>query len=120
MRPYAVDSFVIETVKDDRLPEDIPGFTPGIEFIGKLLTRCPSIIDNPGLTRNQDLLPFATSDSAIENLELHQTSPLHRRSFEVHHISIPEHWIDEYGHAYTALTLKGNNFSSPSVHETLM
>ncbi|HET9173809.1 MAG TPA: hypothetical protein VFN56_00840, partial [Candidatus Saccharimonadales bacterium] len=119
MRPHPVESFVIPAVKDESLPSEIPGFKPGVAFIGKLLTNCPGIIADPMALRVQDTLPFSDPNpyetNCLDEIQLSWPSPHHLRSFEVKHKDLDEIWVDEFGHKYSSLNLKGNNFSSPGV-----
>lgn len=123
MRPHAVESFVVDAIKDEPLPSEIPGFKPGAAFIRKVLEQCPSVISiEEGGRSGQDPLPFSDLDPfAIdeEQVQLRQPTIYHGRSFELEHSLLAEPWQDEFGNSYSSISLKGNNYSEPSVIETL-
>lgn len=120
MRAHAVNAFVVEAIKDEQLPTEIPGFTPGAAFISRLLEQCPSVITPPG--NSQDTLPFSVADpyanAHTDDIDLVQLTSRHQRSFELRHPELGHPWHDEFGHTYSSISLKGNNFSAPSILET--
>lgn len=120
MRPSFVESFVVEAVKDEQLPEQITGFPGDPTLIRRIMEYCPSMVVEP--YEGQDSLPFDNpamhEPNGLEGLRLEQTSPNHVRSFEIIHPAFVDQWQDEYGHVYTSVNLKGNNYSNPSILET--
>ena len=111
-----VESFRIDSVKDELLPSEFQGLPFSSEQIHELLENCPAILVSP--QSPQDSLPFSSSeDESAPSYQLQQPSPDHRRSFEIIPTEPGQTWKDEYGNTYGALTLKGNNFSNPSIVE---
>ncbi|HEX7484109.1 MAG TPA: hypothetical protein VF281_03075 [Candidatus Saccharimonadales bacterium] len=111
-----IASFRIDSVKDQPLPSHFEGLPFSSEQINELLENCPAILVSPEAI--QDSLPFSSDESADPyNYQLRQPSSEHRRSFEIVPTEPGQTWTDEYGNEYSALTLKGNNFSNPSILE---
>lgn len=120
MNQRSVECFVIKKIKDEPVPNELVGFEPGKTYIDTLLANCPFAFTLPG---HPDSLPFNDPDPYAvvtqPDVRLHQTSPNHARSLEVHDPQIPSFWTDEYDHRYTSLTLKGNVFADTRLMQTL-
>jgi hypothetical protein len=111
-----VESFRIDTVKEHALPNHIDGLPFSGEELRSLLENCPAILVSPDIT--QDSIPFnPIASDAVDDYHLRQPSAMHRRSFEIVVPDQMQPWTDEFGNIYNALTLKGNNFSNPSIME---
>lgn len=111
-----VESFRIDAIKEVQLPSSIEGLPFDAAALQKLLVDCPAILTDPQAV--QDSLPFTIdSNEVTDTFHLHQPSDAHKRSFEVISPEPHQMWMDEYGNRYGALTLKGNNFSNPSIVE---
>jgi hypothetical protein len=115
----SLESYVIDSVKDQELPRDIPGLPLTPELLNSLLSNIPAVLADPA--QEQPSLPYndTTPDIDPESLlfTLKQPSSSHKRSFELTSHGARNPWNDEYGNRYGAMTIKGNNFSNPSIHE---
>jgi hypothetical protein len=115
----SLESYVIDSVKDQELPRDIPGLPLTPELLNSLLSNIPAVLADPA--QEQPSLPYndTTPDIDPESLifTLKQPSSSHKRSFELTSHGARNPWSDEYGNQYGAMTIKGNNFSNPGIHE---
>lgn len=114
----SVESFPIGSVKGYELPVEIHGLPFPPEELTRLLESCPAVIALPA-DEGHDHLPLEYAnqprDNELSPYELRQPSEHHGRSFQLVGQAFEQPWQDEYGNTYTALTLKGNNYSKPSI-----
>ncbi len=119
MNQRSVETFLHTSIKDEMLPTHIEGFEPGIEFIHNLLENCPVVATHPLAQKG---LVFGVENpygpDTDDEIELVQLTRKHGRSFEVCHPDAQGVWRDEYGHLYSSINLKGNNFSNPHAMKT--
>lgn len=137
----SIEAFAIYTLKDERLPEEIPGLKLRPGQLRELLENLPvQLVDPEEQVDCQQSIDEFLGESTwrltigeAKQLEidynegldginespyrLEQPTELHKRSFVIEHPDFLKSWNDEYGHRYAAVTLKGNNFANPKIIE---
>lgn len=140
----SIEAFAVYNLKNERLPEDIPGLKLQPGQLRELLENLPAVMTDPGaievdcqqsidqfLGETTFHLNVGVTDNvqiAIDYNEgvkginetpylLEQPTEAHKRSFVIDHPDFVNQWQDEYGNRYGVVTLKGNNFSNPMIIE---
>lgn len=113
-----IEAFAIDRVKDFAMPQDAESLPIPATVLRQLLENCPVVLVNPEATA-EETLPF--NDARPElfgqdvDVDLTQISENHKRSFDVRTEQLPDVWYDEHGNRFSALSLKGNNYSQPGL-----
>lgn len=112
-----VEGFRHPSVKDEMLPEDVRGLPLGREALRAVMFKLPIIVSDPRI--ETDYTDAVASELNLEKspLELMQPTKFHARSFIIDNPDFKQRWQDEYGNYYSAISTKGNNFSSPGLHK---
>ncbi|HSX30284.1 MAG TPA: hypothetical protein VLE73_07035 [Candidatus Saccharimonadales bacterium] len=116
--PRTVEAFAIDRIKDQvvpGLPESCP-LPPHV--VCSMLEQCPVVLVDPAV--QEHTLPFNDANPSLgvsADVALRQVSPDHKRSFDIVSPHLTGQWHDEYGNMFSALSLKGNNFSKPGIME---
>lgn len=140
----SIEAFAIYNLKNERLPEDVPGLKLQPGQLRGLLENLPVIMvdsDEVVVDCQQSIDQFLgettwrlnVSDANSGQIEidynegvegindtpyqLEQPTETHKRSYVIDHPDFADQWQDEYGNRYGAVTLKGNNFSNPKIIE---
>lgn len=137
----SIEAFAIYTLKDERLPEEIPGLKLRPGQLRELLENLPAQLVDPEevvdcqqsideflgesrwrLTIGEPQQLEIDYNEGLDGINespyrLEQPTELHKRSFVIEHPDFLKSWNDEYGHRYAAVTLKGNNFANPKIIE---
>jgi hypothetical protein len=108
----------LDAIKDEKLPSSIESLAPYGDYSAHIFENCPVYYAGES---NQLTIPFngIVENEPEDGTKITRLSPIHVRSFEVNDSRLPEVWHDEYGHPYTSVNLKGNNFSNAKLIETL-
>jgi hypothetical protein len=121
---HTVEAFVVDDIKDEQLPGDIPGCPLKAAARRLIMAEVPVAVTDPELDSVDNLwltIPFTEprpiNGYQAPDYELVQTSSGHVRSLELHGPALSERWQDEHGNIYTSINLKGINFSRPGVME---
>lgn len=113
----SVEAFRHRSVKGELLPKRVKGLSLGAEALRTIMHKVPIIVSDPDAEVD-------TTDSIAESLglepspyKLFRPSVIHRRSFVFEDPEFRQTWHDEHGNEYSAISLKGNNFATPGMHE---
>lgn len=112
-----VEGFRHPSVKGEVLPDEVRGLPIGREALHTVMHKLPIIVSDP--RRDADATDTLASELNLEKspYELFQPTRLHARSFIIDDPNFRQRWQDEYGNHYSAISTKGNNFSSPGLHK---
>lgn len=115
MRPHGyVETFLVDRVKEQALPETIQGFEAMQPVLQEVLRNCPVVLRMDSENGQQGQLPFTEVnpyDQTPPLVEIRRAGPEHGRSFIVDAPGFTDTWHDEFDNVYRSVTLKGNNFS---------
>lgn len=121
-RQQAIETFWIDAVKDEELPRQIEGFRDLPSIARSVMSECLVVCDTVDESY-QPMLPFEATDtlgSIGRNGEVIQfPTKDHRRSTVLKGKDMETAWTDEHGNYYSALTLKGINFSHSMLMESM-
>ncbi len=119
-----VEAYVIDSIKAEQLPGEIPGCPLNLDARRLILANVPVVFHDPQTQEAPEWKQLALDESEpnvgydIDATAIAQPSAAHVRSFELLREGSRDQWHDEFGNVFASFSLKGNNFSRPQVLES--